>query len=262
MRRPLWIPWRWWRRAAQLALLAAFLWLFRRTEYSGADQLPGGENIFFRLDPLVGSAAMLAGRQFLAAFWPAAVVVALTLVFGRFFCGWVCPLGTLLDVFHRILRPITRRTNRWLGGPSGSLQENSRGPTARGPAIIARGRAVRYVLLIAVLLAAVFAFPLVGFVDPFSLLLRGLTFWGDPLLYRGVEAWLRLGRQWLGHRRLQPFVRSSICFRSSDGVSSGGSVGRDSGRDLRAGVRGPAILVPVSLPGGSDVRPAGSSARC
>ena len=102
MRRLLWIPWRWWRRAAQLALLLLFLWLFRRTEYAGADQLAGGENIFFRLDPLAGAAAMLAARQFISLFWPALVVVALTMIFGRFFCGWVCPLGTLLDYFHRI----------------------------------------------------------------------------------------------------------------------------------------------------------------
>jgi polyferredoxin len=209
MRRPLWIPWRWWRRAAQLALLAAFLWLFRRTEYSGAEHLSGGENIFFRLDPLVGSAAMLAGRQFLAAFWPAAIVVALTLVFGRFFCGWVCPLGTLLDGLHWILRPITRRTNRWLGR-SGSSQENSRGPTARGSAIASGVGALRYVLLIAVLLAAVFAFPLVGLVDPFSLLFRGLAFWADPMLHRGVEA----GFGWVGNGwtadAVHPFVKKHL----------------------------------------------------
>ncbi len=202
MRRPLWIPWRWWRRAAQLALLAAFLWLFRRTDSGGADELPGGENLFFRLDPLVGSAAMLAGRQFLAAFWPAAIVVALTLVFGRFFCGWVCPLGTLLDGFHFAFRPIARRTNRRLAACFSS-PENSRGPTARG-------RAIRYVLLIAVLLAAVFAFPLVGLVDPFSLLVRGLTFWVDPMLHRGVEAsfgWL--GDGWAADV-LHPFVRKHL----------------------------------------------------
>ena len=266
MRRPLWIPWRWWRRAAQLALLAAFLWLFRRTDSGGADQLPGGENFFFRLDPLLGSAAMLAGRQFLAAFWPAAIVVALTLVFGRFFCGWVCPLGTMLDGFHFLLRPITRRTNAIVGGdsrrrlqaedrrqesPPTAESQNSRGPTARG-------RAIRYVLLIAVLLAAVFAFPLVGFVDPFSLLFRGLAFWGDPMLHRGVEAsfgWL--GDGWAADV-LHPFARKHLLPFQRNDVSSGRGVGRDPGNDFRAGIRGSAILVPVSLPGGSDVRLAGS----
>ena len=85
-------------------MLILFLWLFRRTEYTGADILPGGENIFFRLDPLVGAAAMLGARQFIVMFWPALVILGLTLVFGRFFCGWICPLGTLLDYFHRLLR--------------------------------------------------------------------------------------------------------------------------------------------------------------
>ena len=70
----------------------------------GAEQLAGGENILFRLDPLAGAAAMLAARQFIALFWPALVMVGLTLVFGRFFCGWVCPLGTLLDYFHGSVR--------------------------------------------------------------------------------------------------------------------------------------------------------------
>ena len=62
MRRFLWIPWRWWRRAAQLALLLAFLWLFRRTEYSGANELSGAEHVFFHLDPLAMLAPMLAAR--------------------------------------------------------------------------------------------------------------------------------------------------------------------------------------------------------
>jgi len=62
MRRLLWIPWRWWRRAAQLALLLLFLWLFRRTEYSGANELSGAEHVFFHLDPLAALAPMLAAR--------------------------------------------------------------------------------------------------------------------------------------------------------------------------------------------------------
>jgi polyferredoxin len=202
MRRPLWIPWRWWRRAAQLVLLVAFLWLFRRTEYGNVEQMPGGENVFFRLDPLIGSAAMLAGRQFIAAFWPAAIVVALTLVFGRFFCGWLCPLGTLLDGFHFLLRPITRRTNRW-SAACARISNNSRGPTARG-------RTIRYVLLIAVLLAAAFAFPLVGLVDPFALLVRGMTFWGDPMLYRGVNACFGWANEGWATEVLQPFVRKHL----------------------------------------------------
>ncbi len=197
MRRLLWIPWRWWRRAAQLVLLVAFVWLFRRTEYSGAEQLPGGENILFRLDPLAAAAAMLAGRQVIALFWPALVMVGLTLVLGRFFCGWVCPLGTLLDYFHRLLRPITRRTNALL-----------RPRLAAAAAAPLRG--TRYFLLIAVLLAAGLAFPLVGLVDPFSLLVRGLTFALDPLLCRAANAYFAWsGSGWVA-TVLQPFAKKHL----------------------------------------------------
>jgi polyferredoxin len=194
MRRLLWIPWRWWRRAAQLVLLIVFLWLFRRTEFTGADILSGGENIFFRLDPLVGAAAMLGGRQVIWLFWPALAMIGLTLVFGRFFCGWICPLGTLLDVFHRLLRPITRRTNR--------LFQSWRNRGSWG--------ATRYVLLIVVLVASVFASPLVGLVDPFALLFRGMTFFGDPMLYKGVDASFRWAGEGWATETLKPFVQKHL----------------------------------------------------
>ena len=186
----------WWRRAAQFVLFAGFLWLFRRTEYSGAEQLAGGENILFRLDPLAGAAAMLAARQVVALFGPL-VLVGLTLVLGRFFCGWVCPLGTLLDCFHGLLRPVTRRTNE--------LLRPRLAAAAASPL-----RATRYFLLIAVLLAAVLAFPLVGLVDPFSLLVRGLTFAADPLLARAADACFAwTGSGWAA-TVLQPVVKKHL----------------------------------------------------
>ncbi len=196
MRRMAWIPWRWWRRAAQLAALALFLWLFRRTAYTGADQLAGGENVFFRLDPLSATAAMLAARRVIALFWPALVLVVATLVFGRFFCGWICPLGTLLDGFHRLLRPIFRRTNRLFG-----IREST---------WIARKSSARYALLIAVLLAAVFSFPLVGLVDPLALLFRGMTFRGDPMLHHGVDAALDWADGRWGVAAVEPWVEKHL----------------------------------------------------
>ena len=63
MRRFVRLSWPCLRRAVQLALLVLFFWLFRRTEYAGSDQLPGGENLLFRLDPLAAAAAMLAAAN-------------------------------------------------------------------------------------------------------------------------------------------------------------------------------------------------------
>jgi ferredoxin len=89
-------------------------------------------------------------------------------------------------------------------------------------------KALKYILLILVLVAALFAFPLVGFVDPFSLLVRGMTFWGDPMLFRGVNALFT----WIGDtgnaEKLQPFIQfvqrhflpfSSLVYRLA-GVSA------------------------------------------
>ena len=40
---------------------------------------------------------MLAGRTWIADLALALVTVAATVAVGRVWCGWVCPLGTLLE---------------------------------------------------------------------------------------------------------------------------------------------------------------------
>ena len=138
------------------------------------------------------------------------------MIFGRFFCGWVCPLGTLLDYFHRIVigGPLSlwervrvracRKADR-LRPPTTPTPSRERESTAKPPA-----DATRYFLLIAVLLAAVFAFPLVGYVDPFSLLVRGMTLWADPLLYRGADACFGWAGDGWATSILQPWVKKHL----------------------------------------------------
>ena len=170
------IPSTFWRKAAQVVFLALFLFLFRHTDYAGRDEIPYAVNLFFRWDPLVAASAMLAAKTFLAVLLPSLVVVVLTLALGRFFCGWVCPLGTLLDAAHWIVPPRAEDT----GG---------------------RYRSVKYLLLGFTLIAAFFGLPVVGYFDPFSLLVRGLTLAVDPafnlavtspfdLLYRTAPGWV------------------------------------------------------------------------
>ena len=158
------IPWRYWRRLTQAAFLLAFLWLFRQAELRD-DAVPGYVNLAFRLDPLLAASAMLAAKAFIAAMLLSLITVGVTLVFGRAFCGWVCPLGTLLDW----LGPIVRIFKRDKAGGS------------------RRWRPIRYWILIVALLGAVLGLPLVGYVDPFSLLQQGLTFAVDPALRWGAD---------------------------------------------------------------------------
>lgn len=211
MIKPLWIPWRWWRRIVQLGLLVLFFWLFRRTELDAKAPLTGWEGIFFRMDPLVGAVAMTAGRCFIALFWPALILLVFTVFLGRFFCGWICPLGTMLDYFHTITRPLSRRIH---GVVRTSLPAKVRKPV----------RFARYAILAACLVGAAMSFSLIGFVDPFALLTRGLAFAGDPAWYRAVDGTFNAANWKWGTDVLQPFFQKHLLpFRENQFFLAGAS---------------------------------------
>ncbi len=140
-----------WRLATQVACLLGFLWLFVQTEYRGEDQLPYPVSLLFRLDPLAALADAFAPGDFgWRLLWPALVLVAATALVGRFFCGWVCPLGTTLDGCGKLI-------GRGAGGVSSAW------------------RKVKYLALAALCAAALCGLQLFGLVDPLSLFLRSLT---------------------------------------------------------------------------------------
>jgi polyferredoxin len=55
--------------------------------------------LLMRLDPLAMLANLISSRTFEALSAIALIMVALALVTGRAWCGWLCPLGTVLDWF-------------------------------------------------------------------------------------------------------------------------------------------------------------------
>ncbi len=152
-----------WRRLSQLLFLAVFLVLFLRTDYQGQDQLSGAVNLIFRIDPLVALAACLATRSFILLVLPAGFLLLSCLLLGRWFCGWACPMGTLLDA------------SRTLTG--------SKAVTL--PPTLPR---IRYALLLLILVGALFGLPLVGYFDPFAILVRGLTMAIYPAAGMAIES--------------------------------------------------------------------------
>ncbi|MHB8222537.1 MAG: 4Fe-4S binding protein [Desulfurivibrionaceae bacterium] len=152
------IPLYYWRRLSQLACLALFFFLFIRTDYSGSDTIEYAVNILFRIDPLLALSASLAAGFFILLMLPAVATVLLTLILGRFFCGWICPMGTLLDGC-RTMAPHT-----------GTGKER-------------RYRPLKFYLLGFLLVGAWFGLPMAGYFDPFSILVRGLALAVDPALH-------------------------------------------------------------------------------
>ncbi len=98
------------RRISQVLFLSVFLFLFFQARDPLASPLP--PDLLLRIDPLAGLITLIASRTLLVAFWPALLLLFLTFFLGRSFCGWVCPLGTCLDLWNRILPAGKRRGDR------------------------------------------------------------------------------------------------------------------------------------------------------
>jgi polyferredoxin len=151
------------RKVVQYSALLTFLALFvasRRGSWP-----PDLVNIPLRLDPLAILANLLASKTLLAGSALALVVAILTLVFGRAWCGWLCPLGTTLDLFSLKGWRMALRGKSAVGS---GLEDRSSDP-ADG------WRGVKYGLLLTILIAALFGNLTLLIFDPLTLLFRTLT---------------------------------------------------------------------------------------
>jgi len=157
--------WRRLRQAAQALTLLGFLALFiaaaRHVDPPAIVHLP------FHLDPLAMLAQTLASRTFQVSSAVALVTVVLTLIFGRAWCGWLCPLGTVLDAVTPRRRPAAR-------------------------ASLEGWRAAKYLMLVAVLLAALFGSLALLTLDPVMIVFRALAAGVWPALDWLVTALERL----------------------------------------------------------------------
>jgi polyferredoxin len=140
------------------------------TSASAEMHLRGPVRLFFELDPLIALVNALAGHALYRGLLWSLVILVPTMFLGRFFCSWICPMGTL---------------QHWVGSwPSESKRGKQRIDSNR----YKRWQTVKYVVLLAGLVAAVSGSALIGWLDPFSLLVRsfGLSFL--PAFNAGVRA--------------------------------------------------------------------------
>lgn len=151
------------RRISQGLFLLLFLFLFIQTESKGADDLGYPVKIFLDFDPLILTTNFLSSHSVVKAFYFSLLIVFLTIVMGRVFCSWICPLGTLNNMVSSIKKK-------------------------RSYTVPADWRRFKYFILIFLIVSSSFTLQLAGFFDPLSLLIRSFSTGVYPAFNYGVRA--------------------------------------------------------------------------
>ncbi len=146
------------RRFSQALFLFLFLFLFFQTESKGNDTLGYPVKLFLDFNPLIFITTVLSthAKNIPSAFFLSIILILITIPLGRVFCGWVCPLGTINNIFSSFRKkyPIKIRKN-W--------------------------HKIKYYLFISILVSSIFTLQLAGLLDPMSLLIRSLSLSIYPL---------------------------------------------------------------------------------
>ena len=159
------------RKISQVLFLALFLvvFLWSRREFYLNSSLESGYketlvNIPLQLDPLAMLAQSIASRSVLPGALLALLTIGITLWLGRVWCGWFCPVGTVLD---------------WV--PLRSWKK-------KAPRVSDKLRGIKYVLLLILLFAAIFGNLSLMILDPLTIGYRTLTAAVWPTLDKGITA--------------------------------------------------------------------------
>jgi MauM/NapG family ferredoxin protein len=126
--------------------------------------------LLFQLDPLAGILGALGRHGLVSGFWWILIFLLGTLIAGRFFCGWLCPLGTLNQLFSR-LRFFGKRGKQ-------SVERNN----------YRAAQKTKYYILLAGLLAALAGSSILGWLDPLAIVQRSVGFAVWPAAHQASDA--------------------------------------------------------------------------
>ena len=168
-----------WRRVVQASFFLGFILLFVWVAwpYGGTDYAQHRESkekiaaeFFLMIDPLVSLSTSLASRSWVWTLSGAGIILAVCLLIPRGFCGYICPLGTIIDLFDWALG---RRINRW------KLTDQNRGWWVH----------LKYYLLLGCLVAALGGVLLTGFVAAIPVVTRAFLFLVKPVELGLARGW-------------------------------------------------------------------------
>jgi polyferredoxin len=172
---------KWARRVSQAGFFALFMYFLFQTGFRGsfaarADspvRLPLPVEGFLLADPFVAAMTALSTHTVYRGLLWSIGLLAITMVFGRVFCGWICPFGTLHHFFGWLLP--SRK-----GRGAARVEANKTHTYQRA----------KYYLLYAFLVAGVAGSAIGGLFDPICIAVRSIGLGVIP------------GVQYLSHRAL------------------------------------------------------------
>jgi len=146
------------RRASQVSFLIFFIYIL----WSNAYPLKGffSPQVILKVDPLIVFFTSMSERVILKGVYLSLGMVAITFVFGRFFCGWMCPMGAIIDAVAAI------RKRKLL------LSDNSN----------ARVRKPKFFIIVATALFSLFGIQIAWILDPIVIAARFISLNFIPLL--------------------------------------------------------------------------------
>ncbi|MBN2709554.1 MAG: 4Fe-4S binding protein [Calditrichaceae bacterium] len=152
------------RRIVQVLFLLFFILLFIKARYP-YDEVKLPSDLGLRFSPLIPLFDFIDSWSLSLRYWPALIILFLTPFLGRFFCGWICPLGTTIDISSKILKsPSNKISKKWQ-----------------------KLRFFKYALLVSFIILAFFSINGWGYFDPLSIFNRALSILLYPLATLLVE---------------------------------------------------------------------------
>jgi MauM/NapG family ferredoxin protein len=168
-----------------ITLFAVFFFLFG---FLAKDANNTPLAIFLRLNPFSVLVTSIASKSVYVPYLiPALIVFILTILFGRFFCGLVCPLGAMVDFFDRLVRDRERRREeRRAAQRRAAVKKDDKRKVLERRGIERRGRKkireplsplltlqkLKYIFLTALVVLAILGVTFPLFMDPLCLIPR------------------------------------------------------------------------------------------
>lgn len=145
------------RRISQLFFFLLFVFLFFQARYPYETRLPS--DLFLRSSVLIAITTFFSSRIFPPTMILSFFILLLTIPFGRFFCGWICPLGTTIDITDKLFKNKKSHLNK-----------------------ITIFKSWKFFILVFLIITSLFSLQLVWFFDPIALFSRTFTLVIYPII--------------------------------------------------------------------------------